>query len=236
MDNNKKQLVLQNLGLVGKIAKQYINQEYEYEDLFQTGCIGLIKAANNYSQDCNTKFTSYAYIKIYGEIKVYIRDNYSIKLKRSERFKNKCKVCSFDDESIFINGIPLKNAIKDSSKLEETALNKVIAWEIKKHISSFPKEQQKALILKTNGKTQEEISKILNISRPRAAYLVKKSLKILREQFGIKDYCKEKMKDKVVRLCKEGKSLSQIANLLGVTTNYVSTCKCLYKGLLEMRG
>lgn len=234
MEDKKQQFILDNLGLVGKIAGKHYNQEFEYEDLFQVGCIGLIKAVNDYKPNQGAKFSSYAYIKIYGEIKDYIRDNSPIKLNRQERFNKKCKVYSLDDYSLVSNGVPLKEAIKDDTKIEENILNNITILEIQKYISNFPTEQQQALYWKAQGKTQYEISKKLNISQPRAAYLIKKSLKSLREQLGVKEYHKEKTKDKVIRLTKQGKSLTQIASLLGVTTNYVSTCKCLYKKQIEM--
>lgn len=236
MEDKNEKLILDNLGLVGKIAKNFYNVEFEYEDLFQTGCIGLIKAINSYKLNQGTKFSSYAYIKIYGEIKDYIRDNSPIKLNRQERFSKKCRVYSLDDYNLLSNGIPLKKVIKDNSKIEETVLNNITILEIQKYISKFPSEQQQALYWKMQGKTQYEISKKLNISQPRAAYLIKKSLKTLRDQLGVKEYHKEKTKDKVIRLTRQGKSITQIANLLGVTTNYVSTCKCLYKKEIEMEA
>lgn len=233
---DREKLILGNLGLVGKIAGKHYNQEFvEYEDLFQVGCIGLIKAVNSYKPNQGTKFSSYAYIKIYGEIKDYIRDNSLIKLNRQERFSKNCKVYSLDDYNLALNGVPLKEAIKDDTKIEEEILNNITVLEIQKYISKFSSEQQQALYWKVQGKTQYEISKKLNISQTRTAYLIKKSLKTLRDQLGVKEYHKEKTKDKVVRLTKQGKSLTQIANLLGVTTNYVSTCKYLYKKEIEMR-
>lgn len=79
---DKNKLILDNLGLVGKIAKKYCNQRFEYEDLFQTGCIGLIKAAKRYS-NTNFKFSTYAYRYIYGEIFNFINSSSGIYMPRN---------------------------------------------------------------------------------------------------------------------------------------------------------
>lgn len=58
----------------------YRFKNYEIEDLFQVGCIGLIKAFYNYKENYNTKFTTYAYPYIVGEIYNFINTNHTIKL------------------------------------------------------------------------------------------------------------------------------------------------------------
>ena len=72
------------------IIKKYQNLVYSIvnyfpenrEDLFQVGCIGLIKAYKNYDSNFNVKFTSYAYTYIWGEIKKYVREDKSFKVSR----------------------------------------------------------------------------------------------------------------------------------------------------------
>ena len=66
--------------LVYKIAKKYSYNNEEFEDLYQVGNIGLINALSNYKKDSNTKFSTYAYFYIKGEILKYIRENRSIKV------------------------------------------------------------------------------------------------------------------------------------------------------------
>ena len=79
-DRNK--LVLDNLGLVGNIAGKFVNAEVEYEDLFQTGCIGLVKASRDYDETLDIKFSTYAFCKIRGEIQRFLRDDGLIKISR----------------------------------------------------------------------------------------------------------------------------------------------------------
>lgn len=76
-------LVRNNIGLVSTIVKKFLNRGYEYEDLFQIGCIGLIKAIRNFNTDFNVRFSTYAVPMIMGEIKRFIRDDGLIKVSRN---------------------------------------------------------------------------------------------------------------------------------------------------------
>ena len=73
----------ENLPLVKSIVKRFMNRGYEYEDLLQTGTIGLIKAIKNYSFAYDVRFSTYAVPLITGEIKRFLRDDGAIKLSRS---------------------------------------------------------------------------------------------------------------------------------------------------------
>ena len=79
----KDLLVKANIGLVAVIVKKFLNRGYEYEDLFQIGCIGLIKALKNFDSSFNVKFSTYAVPMIMGEIKRFIRDDGPIKVSRN---------------------------------------------------------------------------------------------------------------------------------------------------------
>lgn len=76
-------LVKSNIGLVSTMVKKFANRGFEYEDLFQIGCIGLIKAIKNFNIDFNVRFSTYAVPMILGEIKRFIRDDGIIKVSRS---------------------------------------------------------------------------------------------------------------------------------------------------------
>ena len=78
-----EQLVTENIPLVKSIVKRFLNRGYEYEDLLQTGTIGLIKAIKNYDFEYNVRFSTYAVPLITGEIKRFLRDDGAIKLSRS---------------------------------------------------------------------------------------------------------------------------------------------------------
>ena len=74
-----------NLRLVLSIIQRFNNSSENVDDLFQIGCIGLIKALDNFNRNLNVKFSTYAVPMIIGEIRRYLRDNNSIRVSRSLR-------------------------------------------------------------------------------------------------------------------------------------------------------
>lgn len=72
-----------NLPLVSSISKKFLNRGYDYEDIFQIGSIGLVKAIKNFDSSFNVKFSTYAVPMIIGEIKRFIRDDGMIKVSRN---------------------------------------------------------------------------------------------------------------------------------------------------------
>ncbi|AKN32496.1 sporulation sigma factor SigG [Clostridium carboxidivorans P7] len=91
-------LIEVNLPLVSAISKKFLNRGYEYEDIFQIGCMGLVKAVNNFDEKYNVKFSTYAVPMILGEIKRFIRDDGMIKVSRS--VKNTAKKLHYAKEAL----------------------------------------------------------------------------------------------------------------------------------------
>lgn len=81
----KEELIQGNLKLVLSILKKYNNRTDNMDDLFQVGCIGLIKAIDNFDLSHEVKFSTYAVPMILGEIRRYLRDNSSIRISRSTK-------------------------------------------------------------------------------------------------------------------------------------------------------
>ena len=79
----KDELVNGNLKLVLSILRKYNNRCDNMDDLFQVGCIGLIKAIDNFDLNFDVKFSTYAVPMILGEVKRYLRDNSSLRVARS---------------------------------------------------------------------------------------------------------------------------------------------------------
>ena len=79
----KDKLTLGNLKLVLSILKRYSNRNENMDDLFQIGCIGLVKAIDNFDLSYNVKFSTYSVLMIEGEIRKYLRDNSTIRVSRS---------------------------------------------------------------------------------------------------------------------------------------------------------
>lgn len=82
-ENAKEQLIKGNLKLVLSILKKYNNRVDNMDDLFQVGCIGLIKAIDNFDLKYDVKFSTYAVPMILGEVRRYLRDSGSVRVARS---------------------------------------------------------------------------------------------------------------------------------------------------------
>ena len=81
MTNELTDLIIENQNMIYKIT-HYFEKYASKEDLFQVGCIGLIKAYKKYDESFGAKFTTYAYPYILGEIRKYVREDKGIKISR----------------------------------------------------------------------------------------------------------------------------------------------------------
>ncbi|MBS6614529.1 MAG: sigma-70 family RNA polymerase sigma factor [Anaerotruncus sp.] len=89
MVKSERDLMIENnLGLVYSIAKRFVGRGVDYEDLVQNGCVGLIKAVDNFDFSKGYKFSTYAVPVIMGEIKRLFRDGGAIKVSRSLKEKS----------------------------------------------------------------------------------------------------------------------------------------------------
>ena len=91
-------LIEANLPLVTSISKKFTNRGYEYEAIYQIGCMGLVKAIKNFDEKYNVKFSTYAVPMIIGEIKRFLRDDGMIKVSRN--VKSLAKKLHFDKEAL----------------------------------------------------------------------------------------------------------------------------------------
>lgn len=82
-----EQLITDNLGLVHACANRFRGRGVEYEDLFQAGCVGLIKAAGGYDAALGYRFSTYAVPAILGEIRRIFRDGGTVKIGRAAKEK-----------------------------------------------------------------------------------------------------------------------------------------------------
>lgn len=100
-EGNKEALnkiIENNLPLVSAISRKFLNRGYEYDDIFQIGCMGLVKAVNNFNSDYKVKFSTYAVPMIMGEIKRFLRDDGIIKVSRS--VKSTARQLHYDREKL----------------------------------------------------------------------------------------------------------------------------------------
>jgi RNA polymerase sporulation-specific sigma factor len=81
----RQDLIYGNLRLVLSIIQRFSGRKENVDDLFQVGCIGLVKAVDNFNVELDVKFSTYAVPMIIGEIRRYLRDNNAIRISRSVR-------------------------------------------------------------------------------------------------------------------------------------------------------
>jgi len=81
----REELIAGNLRLVLSVIQKFVNRGENVDDLFQVGCIGLMKAIDNFDTDLNVRFSTYGVPMIIGEIRRYLRDNSAIRVSRSMR-------------------------------------------------------------------------------------------------------------------------------------------------------
>lgn len=81
----RETFIVGNMRLVLSLVKRFWSKNANADDVFQAGCVGLIKAIDNFNTDFNVKFSTYAVPMILGEIKRYLRDGNSLRVSRSIR-------------------------------------------------------------------------------------------------------------------------------------------------------
>lgn len=122
MKNNdpfaREDLINGNLKLVLSILKKFSGKVDNLDDLFQVGCLGLVKAIDNFDTSYNVKLSTYACPMIEGEIKRYLRDNNAIRISRS--IKDLAYKTLRLKEELSVNGIePSNKIIADQLKVSE---------------------------------------------------------------------------------------------------------------------
>lgn len=95
----KEELVKENSPLIKSLVKRFLNKGIEYDDLFQLGSLGFIKAIYNYDEKFDTKFSTYVVPMVVGEIKRFMRDDGAIKVSRAIKTQN-MKISKYVEEFI----------------------------------------------------------------------------------------------------------------------------------------
>ena len=82
-EDAKNKLVEENSPLIKSVIRRYLGKGLEYDDLFQLGCLGFVKAIRNFNEDFGVKFSTYVVPMVMGEIKRFMRDDGAVKISRS---------------------------------------------------------------------------------------------------------------------------------------------------------
>lgn len=120
----KEQLVTNNLGLVWAVARRFIGRGHDLEDLYQIGCIGLMKCIDKFDLSYDVKFSTYAVPMISGEIKRFLRDDGIVKVSRTLK-ETAYKVKKLREEIVNQTGIEPK--LEEISQLLEIDVEEIVA-------------------------------------------------------------------------------------------------------------
>ncbi|MBE6062752.1 MAG: RNA polymerase sporulation sigma factor SigF [Clostridium butyricum] len=213
-------LIKMNLPLVASISKKFLNRGYEYEDIFQIGSIGLVKAINNFDSNFNVKFSTYAVPMIIGEIKRFLRDDGMIKVSRN--VKSLARKIHFYKEE-------LTNKLKRPPTIEELAEHAGVEMEE----IVFAIESSNTLQYLYDTIHQDDGAPVLLIDK-----LSEKSSEDtnLIEKIALKEALRsldEKARQIIMLRYFKDKTQVQVANMLGISQVQVSRIE--KKVLLQMK-
>ncbi|MEB1808747.1 MAG: RNA polymerase sporulation sigma factor SigF [Bacillaceae bacterium] len=128
-------IVNRNTRLVWSVVQRFLNRGYEADDLFQIGCIGLIKSVDKFDLSYDVKFSTYAVPMIIGEIQRFLRDDGTVKVSRSiKELGNKIRKVR-DELSKTLGRVPTVNEIAE--KLEISPEEVVFAGEASRSLTSI---------------------------------------------------------------------------------------------------
>lgn len=198
-----------NLRLVLSVIKRFAGSNENVDDLFQIGCIGLIKAIDNFDTTLNVKFSTYAVPMIIGEIRRFLRDNSSIRVSRS------LKDTAY--KAIYAKETMMKNSMREPTLQE-------IATEI-----GIPKEDivyaldaiQNPMslyepVFSDNGDTLYVMDQISDRKNREERWVEEISLSEAMKRLGMREY-------EIISLrFFEGKTQMEVATLIGISQAQVS--------------
>ena len=128
-------IVQKNMRLVWSVVQRFINRGYEPDDLFQIGCIGLLKSVDKFDLSYDVKFSTYAVPMIIGEIQRFIRDDGTVKVSRSlKEMSNKIRKAK-DELSKLLGRVPTVAEVAEH--LDLTPVEVVLAQEANRAPSSI---------------------------------------------------------------------------------------------------
>lgn len=111
-------MVESNLGLVHSCANRFRGRGVEYEDLYQAGCLGLVKAARNFDSEKGFAFSTYAVPVILGEIKRIFRDGGSVKIGRAMKEKSRTAMKKKEEITVKLGREPTVSELAESMNIE----------------------------------------------------------------------------------------------------------------------
>lgn len=197
----REKFILHNIRLVlNEIKRRFSTVEYDKRDLFQIGCIGLIKAAETFDVSKKVNFSTYATCCVDNEILMFLR-----KLKKDELVDSLDTVISYNREG---EELKIEDILSDDTDIVEEYTNNETIYIIGEIVKDLPERDREIVMLyfgfyNDQTYTQTEIANMVSITQPIISRIITKVVKQVRKQLEEKDIIelttKIKQKDKYNR-------------------------------------
>ena len=134
----RDKILIENTGLIWSIVRRFLNRGHEGEDLFQIGCIGMLKAIDRFGTEFDVAFSTYAVPMIAGEIRRFIRDDGIVKISRKIK-ENQLKI--MHQREIYINEKKQEPTIEELEKVCDLTKEEIVmAMDASRNVESIDKE------------------------------------------------------------------------------------------------
>jgi len=134
----RDKILIENTGLIWSIVRRFLNRGHEGEDLFQIGCIGMLKAIDRFDTEFDVTFSTYAVPMIAGEIRRFIRDDGIVKISRKIK-ENQMKI--IHQREIYINEKKQEPTIEELEKVCDLTKEEIVmAIDASRNVESIDKE------------------------------------------------------------------------------------------------
>lgn len=134
----RDKILIENTGLIWSIVRRFLNRGHEGEDLFQIGCIGMLKAIDRFDTEFDVAFSTYAVPMIEGEIRRFIRDDGIVKISRKIK-ENQMKI--MHQREIYINEKKQEPTIEELEKVCDLTKEEIVmAMDASRNVESIDKE------------------------------------------------------------------------------------------------
>lgn len=134
----RDKILIENTGLIWSIVRRFLNRGHEGEDLFQIGCIGMLKAIDRFDIEFDVAFSTYAVPMIAGEIRRFIRDDGIVKISRKIK-ENQMKI--MHQREIYINEKKQEPTIEELEKVCDLTKEEIVmAMDASRNVESIDKE------------------------------------------------------------------------------------------------
>ena len=134
----RDKILIENTGLIWSIVRRFLNRGHEGEDLFQIGCIGMLKAIDRFDTEFDVTFSTYAVPMIAGEIRRFIRDDGIVKISRKIK-ENQMKI--MHQREIYINEKKQEPTIEELEKVCDLTKEEIVmAMDASRNVESIDKE------------------------------------------------------------------------------------------------